>query len=92
MKIASIMICDVLTRKRPDTAPETFVQVHTYETKYEGWVDGVTVGGINLFPNQTARTNVAIRGVDGKFISYRNPNVPKRVADAIANLKPFPTV
>ena len=42
---------------------------------------------ITLFQNSTARTNVMIRGRDGKFISYKN--VPE-LFDAVLSLKPFP--
>lgn len=42
------------------------------------------------FNQTTARTNVALRGPDGKFISFRDKVVPKRIAKSIENLKPFP--
>ncbi|WBF04974.1 hypothetical protein [Escherichia phage vB_EcoP_YF01] len=40
-------------------------------------------------PN-TARTNVLLRGADGKFISYKNKNVEKSFRVAVENLIPFP--
>ena len=48
------------------------------------WIEGIT-----LFADATARTNVIIRGHDGKFISYKN--VPA-LRDTVASLKPFPIV
>ena len=42
------------------------------------------------FNPTTARTNVALRGPDGKFISYKNKNVEKVYRVAVANLLPFP--
>ncbi|WJJ57337.1 hypothetical protein [Escherichia phage 4E8] len=54
-------------------------------------VENVT-GAVEMIQfNQTsARTNVALRGADGKFISFRDSSVPKRIAKSIENLKPFP--
>lgn len=48
------------------------------------WIEAIT-----LFAEATARTNVLIRGHDGKFISYKN--VPA-LRDTVASLKPFPIV
>lgn len=42
------------------------------------------------FNPTTARTNVALRGPDGKFISYKNKNVEKVYRVAVENLLPFP--
>jgi hypothetical protein len=39
---------------------------------------------------KTARTNVILRGADGKFISYKNKNVEKVYRDAVKSLLPFP--
>jgi hypothetical protein len=39
---------------------------------------------------ETARTNVILRGADGKFISYKNKNVEKVYRDAVESLLPFP--
>lgn len=39
---------------------------------------------------KTARTNVILRGADGKFISYKNKNVEKSFRVAVENLIPFP--
>lgn len=47
------------------------------------------VTAIKGFPT-TARTNVALRGADGKFISYKNKNVQKSLRVAVENLIPFP--
>lgn len=54
-------------------------------------VENVT-GAVEMiqFNPTTARTNVALRGADGKFISFRDSSVPKRIAKSIENLKPFP--
>lgn len=40
--------------------------------------------------SETARTNVILRGADGKFISYKNKNVEKVYRYAVENLLPFP--
>lgn len=51
---------------------------------------------ISLIANQighnpkTARTNVMLRGADGKFISYKNKDVEKEYRVAVENLIPFP--
>lgn len=47
------------------------------------WKDGIL-----LFRDATARTNVIIRGHDGRFISYKD--TPLR--DTVSSLKPFPIV
>lgn len=47
------------------------------------------VSAIKQVPS-TARTNVILRGADGKFISYKNKNVEKSFRVAIENLIPFP--
>lgn len=39
---------------------------------------------------ETARTNVILRGADGKFISYKNKNIEKVYRVAVENLPPFP--
>lgn len=53
-------------------------------------------GIVNVIANQishnpkTARTNVILRGADGKFISYKNKDVEKEFRVAVENLIPFP--
>ncbi len=53
-------------------------------------------GIANIIANQishnpkTARTNVILRGADGKFISYKNKGVEKEFRVAVENLIPFP--
>lgn len=60
-----------------------------YDTATESENISMWVEGINLFKDATARTNVAIRGHDGRFISYKC--VPS-LKDTVASLKPFPVV
>ena len=47
------------------------------------------VATIGLKPS-TARTNVILRGADGKFISYKKAS-PSDIGSAVGALKPFPT-
>lgn len=49
----------------------------------------IIAGQISQNP-KTARTNVILRGADGKFISYKNKNVEKVYRVAVENLLPFP--
>lgn len=49
----------------------------------------IIAGQISQNP-KTARTNVILRGADGKFISYKNKNVEKVYRIAVENLLPFP--
>lgn len=65
------------------------ISTHKYLT--DEW-DGSEelIEGILLFPNRTARTNVALKGADGKFISFREVSDPD-VKAAVEMLKPFPT-
>lgn len=48
------------------------------------WIEGIT-----LFADATARTNVMIRGRNGRLLSYKN--IPA-LRDTVASLKPFPVV
>lgn len=48
------------------------------------------VEGIKLLP-KTARTNVALKGADGRFISFRDCT-STAIRDAVESLKPFPEV
>ena len=47
------------------------------------------VEGIKLFEH-TARTNIMIRGSNGRFISYKDQCIPVEIQEAVASLKPFP--
>ena len=49
----------------------------------------IIAGQISQNP-KTARTNIILRGADGKFISYKNKNVEKVYRVAVENLLPFP--
>lgn len=49
----------------------------------------IIAGQISQNP-KTTRTNIILRGADGKFISYKNKNVEKVYRDAVENLIPFP--
>lgn len=49
----------------------------------------IIAGQVSQNP-KTARTNVILRGADGKFISYKNKNVEKVYRVAVENLLPFP--
>lgn len=60
----------------------------TFDNNYNNSKNNIT-SMINLVSN-TARTNVLLRGADGKFISYKNKNVEKSFRVAIENLIPFP--
>lgn len=60
----------------------------TFDNNYNKSKNNI-ISMINLDSN-TARTNVILRGADGKFISYKNKNVEKPIRVAIENLIPFP--
>lgn len=60
----------------------------TFDNNYNNSKNNI-ISMINLVSN-TARTNVLLRGADGKFISYKNKNVEKSLRVAIENLIPFP--
>lgn len=45
---------------------------------------------ICLFPKRKARTHVMLRDNRGRFVSFRNPNAPYIIADAVGSLQPFP--
>ena len=49
----------------------------------------IIAGQISQNP-KTARTNIILRGADGKFISYKNKNVEKVYRVAVENILPFP--
>lgn len=68
------------------------VMTHQYLNLSGGGWDGAEqlIEGILLFPNKTARTNVALKGADGKFISFRDVN-DHDIKAAVEMLKPFPT-
>ncbi len=80
--VASVAVADVFN---------DFVMFHTYKAYDVSEFENVSmwIEAINLFQNNTARTNVIIRGRDGKFISYKD--VPA-LRDTVAALKPFPVV
>ena len=60
----------------------------TFDNNYNKSKNNI-ISMINLDSN-TSRTNVILRGADGKFISYKNKNVEKSFRVAIENLIPFP--
>lgn len=60
----------------------------TFTNKHRG-SEHIIRSMIQQNPN-TARTNVILRGADGKFISYKNKNVEKSFRVAVENLIPFP--
>lgn len=60
----------------------------TFDNNYNNSKNNI-ISMINLVSN-TARTNVILRGADGKFISYKNKNVEKSFRVAVENLIPFP--
>jgi hypothetical protein len=60
----------------------------TFDNNYNNSKNN-TISMITLVSN-TARTNVILRGADGKFISYKNKNVEKSFRVAVENLIPFP--
>lgn len=84
MKISLIQIRDYLFNGD--------AQTHDYKVNQGQHPTNHLIGGISLLPNKTARTNVMIRGKDGKFLSYRDPEICADVRTAMNNLKPFPTV
>lgn len=65
------------------------ISTHKYLTDEWDGSEGL-IEGILLFPNRTARTNVALKGADGKFISFREVSDPD-IKAAVEMLKPFPT-
>ena len=60
----------------------------TFDNNYNNSKNNI-ISMSNLVSN-TARTNVLLRGADGKFISYKNKNVEKSFRVAVENLIPFP--
>ena len=60
----------------------------TFDNNYNNSKNNI-ISMITLVSN-TARTNVLLRGADGKFISYKNKNVEKSFRVAVENLIPFP--
>lgn len=60
----------------------------TFDNNYNNSKNNI-ISMINLVSN-TARTNVILRGADGKFISYKNKDVEKEFRVAVENLIPFP--
>lgn len=89
-RIHSVQVLDYFPNQpgwRKDSAnSDTFTS--TYKPDEEGL--RYTIGGIQLFVEHTARTNIMIRGADGRFISYKDECVPVGIHDAVASLKPFP--
>ena len=83
-QVVSAFITDV-----NNTIVGSRISTHKYLT--DEW-DGSEelIEGILLFPNRTARTNVALKGADGKFISFREVSDPD-IKAAVEMLKPFPT-
>lgn len=66
-----------------------YSNTHLYEV--DEWGDSeYLIEGILLFPEKTARTNVALKGADGRFISFREASHPD-IKAAVEMLKPFPT-
>lgn len=60
----------------------------TFDNNYNNSKNNI-ISMINLVSN-TARTNVILRGADGKFTSYKNKDVEKEFRVAVENLIPFP--
>ena len=66
-------------------------RISTYKYLTDEWGGSEElIEGILLFPNRTARTNVALKGADGKFISFREVSDPD-IKAAVEMLKPFHT-
>lgn len=42
--------------------------------------------------DRTARTHVMLRDNKGRFVSFRNPDAPYIITEAVNNLKPFPNI
>lgn len=75
---------------------KTVTIIDSISTKLVKWKFTNNHGISNIIANQighnpkTARTNVILRGADGKFISYKNKNVEKEYRVAVEKLIPFP--
>ena len=79
--VKTVTIIDVMTNRLAK-----WIFTNNHNTKHN----------ISLIANQighnpkTARTNVILRGADGKFLSYKNKDVEKEFRVAVENLIPFP--
>lgn len=85
MKISLIQIHDISNN---DFCPNL---THDYKVVNGQHATNHRMGGISLL-TKTARTNVMIRGKDGKFLSFRDPEICNDVRQAMYNIRSFPTI